>query len=368
MRKTTTHKYVTGFASILLVIGLSGCSDNDDDDNADLDTTLRDNYTEQFAALPTAAVYPDDNPYSAEKEQLGELLFWDPILSGDERVACASCHHPDHGWADGRQLSMGVNGFGLGPDRQGGEETDIHAPTIMNTAFTGLTLEHLLDDESFVSGPYFWDLRAATLEAQAIGPIKNSIEMRGTNYTEDEIIPEIILRLETNIEYATLFEEAFGEDSITEENIARAIATFQRGIIQSQSRFDQFLNGDTSVFSEEEIGGLNKFIDVGCADCHDGPMLSDNEIDATKVVVPELEAVRTPSLRNISKTAPYMQDGHRSTLSNAVAIYEDREDLEVNMDDEDISAIVAFLLTLDSEVSTRIPEEVPSGLQVGGDI
>jgi len=359
MRKM--NKLLTLGSVLTIVLGCGG-----DDEGLNDDSTIRD-YSSFFTPLPEQAIYPENNKYSKEKSDLGELLFWDPILSGNQNVACASCHHPEFGWADGREFSIGSDGIGLGPDRYGDEVTPIHSPTVMNVAFTGLTVNS--DPDNFTSGPYFWDLRADTLEAQAIGPIKNKVEMLGYNFHQDEIMAEVINRLSANDEYVALFSGAFtDEEPINEENIAKALATFQRKITTSNSRFDKFLNGQTDVFTETEIIGLNTFIDGGCVTCHSGPMLADNLIREDEKVIESLDAVRTPSLRNITKTAPYMQDGSRDTLARAISIYEDRGDIGVSAGEDDFTDLEVFLRTLDTSVYSHIPTRVPSGLPVGGDI
>ena len=357
------RKYISILLITCSIFSLTGCEENQ---QTSTDNETRD-YTNLFSALPEQIIYPTDNPYSKEKEILGELLFWDPVLSGAQNVACASCHHPNFGWADGRAFSIGSDGVGLGPQRYGNETTPIHSPSIINMAFIGLTMDTQLNE--FVSGPYFWDLRATTLEEQAIGPIKNPVEMLGYHYSEAEIFDELKYRLTTIPEYIDLFSAAFeGDDVITETNIAKALATFQRKVIANNSRFDLFLRGDISALSEGEIIGLNKFIDAGCADCHNGPLLSDNQIRQDEKVIEMLDAVRTPSLRNISQTAPYMQDGSQATLNDAISLYEDREDLGVNINEGDFNDIEVFLRTLSSPVYNHIPERVPSGLPVGGNI
>ena len=325
-------------------------------------------YTSFFTPLPDTAIFPADNAYSDEKRVLGEFLFWDPILSGRMNVSCATCHHPDHGWADGRMFSIGVDGSGLGPSRSGTLETPFHSPSILNVAFTGLPETE--PDPEFVSGAYFWNLRAGTLEDQALDPIKSEVEMRSTDFLEDEIMPEILLRLSLIPEYQALFSRAFeGPEPISEENIARAIATYQRTLITQRTRFDSFLAGDESALSAGEITGLNKFINGGCTDCHSGPMLADNEIDASKPIQVDKPAVRTPTLRNVALTAPYMHDGSRTTLTDAIALYEGRDDLEVTLADDDFGDIEAFLRTLtDNGFPRQVPDYVPSQLPVGGDI
>lgn len=323
-------------------------------------------YSSIFKPL-TSSLYPSNNPYNESKEQLGEFLFWDPILSGDQNTSCASCHHPDFGWADGRAFSIGSDGIGLGPARYGFEVTPIHSPTIMNVAFTGMTNDVTTDN--FISGGYFWDLRANTLEEQALGPIKNPVEMLGYNISEQEVMAEIVTRLQAIPEYVELFEQAFTvSDAINSENIVKALATFERKITTPNTRFDRFLSGEQTIFTQQEIIGLNKFIDGGCSRCHMGPMLSDNLLHIGEAIIGE-DVVRTPSLRNISYTAPYMHDGSRARLIDAIAAYENRGDIEVTIGEDDFGDIEAFLRTLNTDNFYKgIPTTVPSGLTVGGDI
>ncbi len=330
------------------------------------DVQIRD-YSSIFSPLPTRSLYPADNPYNKNKELLGELLYWDPILSGDQNVSCASCHHPEFGWADGRPLSIGSDGIGLGPSRFGTEITPLHTPSIMNVAFTGIN--NNVNLEEFVSGGYFWDLRVETLEDQALGPLKNPVEMLGYSFSQQEIMTEIITRLQAIPQYVELFQNSFPEESpINGKNIAKAIATFERKIISPNTRFDSFLLGELEALSQQEVIGLNKFIDGGCSRCHSGSMLSDNLIHANQAIIGNT-VVRTPSLRNISYTAPYMHDGSRESLLDAIAAYEDRGDIEVNIDDDDFNDLEAFLKTLNTDVFySGKPNSVPSGLPVGGNI
>ena len=325
-------------------------------------------YTSFFTPLPEAALFPADNPFSEPKRALGEFLFWDPILSGRMNVACASCHHPDHGWADGRLFSIGVDGQGLGPNRSGIMETAFHSPSVLNVAYTGLADTPAAP--GFVSGGYFWDLRAATLEDQALVPIKSEVEMRSSDFLEEEIMPEIVRRLSLIPEYEELFTSAFaGPDPISEENIARALATYQRTLTSQPTRFDRFLAGDETALTTAEVTGLNKFINAGCTDCHSGPMLADNLIDDTKPVQVDRPAVRTPTLRNVALSPPFMHDGSRPTLRRAIALYEGRDDLGVTLEEDDFGDIERFLSTLtDNSFPREVPAYVPSQLPVGGDI
>lgn len=347
---------------LVLTAGLVGCEEGASGD------TPSQPYTSFFTPIPEAAIFPDSNPYSDAKRDLGEFLFWDPILSGRMNVSCATCHHPDHGWADGRRFSVGVDGAGLGPARSGSFETPFHSPSVLNVAFTGI--RDTDPGPGFVSGGYFWDLRADTLEDQAIQPIRNELEMRSSDFLEDEIMPEIVQRLSLIPEYEALFSAAFADpDPISETNIAAALATYQRTLITQRTRFDAFLDGDESALTPAEIIGLNKFINGGCTNCHSGPMLADNVIDAARPVQTDKPAVRTPTMRNVELTAPYLHDGSRATLLDAIALYEDREDLDVVLEDDDFGDIERFLKTLtDRSFPRQVPVYVPSQLPVGGDI
>ena len=355
------HAYLAGILAIVFL--LTGCEQEGASGAAPSEP-----YTSFFTPIPTDVFYPSDNPYSDASEKLGELLFWDPILSGQMNVACASCHHPDLAWADGLAFSIGVDGIGLGLERNGIQQTEFHAPSVLNVAFTGIEQTDIPD--SFISGKYFWDLRADTLEDQALQPIENAVEMRGEIFSKEQIFPEIITRLSLIPEYVQLFEDAFGEDDpITTENIAKALATFQRKLITQRTRFDAFLDGDNEALTSAEITGLNKFINAGCTDCHFGPLLSDFTIHEDQPVIRDKPAVRTPSLRNVELTPPYMHDGSRTTLRRAVSIYEERGDLGVTLEDDDFGDIERFLRTLtDTGFYRDVPEFVPSNLPVGGDI
>lgn len=356
-------KFTLYLLCFLLFSLLSACGG---EDGASGDTPVEPLST-FFKSIPEDPIYPESNPYSAAKAELGELLFWDPILSGEQNIACASCHHPDFAWADGRARSVGADGVGLGPDRIGFEETEFHSPSIVNVAFTGMGLE---DDPSFISGGYFWDLRAGTLEEQAIEPIKSDVEMRGFVVAEEDILPAVVARLENIPEYVEYFSQAFPEEAaISENTIAQALATFQRTITTGRTRFDDYLDGDDDALNRQEIIGLNKFVNGGCARCHSGPLLADNIIHLDQPVLRDEEAVRTASLRNVELTAPYMHNGSRRSLSDAIDLYEERGDLDVTLDDDDIGEIRAFLRTLTDDSFYRgIPDSVPSGLKVGGDI
>jgi len=351
-------------------------------------------------SLPVEIRHPKDNLSSKEKVDLGRLLFFDPILSGDKDVACATCHHPEHGYAEFRDISIGVSGKGLGSKRAFNPNSKVpflkrNSQTILNTAYNGIdTLGNYYPEKA----PMFWDLRANSLESQAIEPILTFEEMRGTRYKESEIIQIIIKRLSSVPEYVRLFDEVFSErPSITEENLGKALATFERSLTTPNSRFDRFMNGETNAISKSEENGLRMFNEVGCANCHSGPMFSDylshtlgvpgnDKLPEYDKGVEERYAFRTPSLRNLRFTAPYMHNGNFTTLKEVLEFYFDltndtgiHNDLEMHQLDTlveeltismgNIGPIISFLNTLDNpDFDKTIRISVPSGLEVGGNI
>lgn len=354
----------------------------------------------KLAALPTEIPTPADNPTSPEKVALGRLLFFDPILSGHKDVACATCHHPEFGFAESLEISIGVNGRGTGSNRDFSTHSDIpfvkrNSQTILNAAFNGLTLTSSADASN---APMFWDLRAKSLENQSLEPIKSFEEMRGHRYSEAAALDSVVNRLKKIAEYRRLFQEAFAiPDAINSQNLARAIAAYERTLVGGNSRFDQYMRGDRNALSVNEIDGMQLFLKSGCAKCHNGPMLSDYKVHALGVPdnekLPQSDAgvdnqykFRTPSLRNLRFTAPYMHSGKIKTLEHVLEFYEDlagdkirnplvgKEQIDpiveiLQVDFKDISLIVEFLNTLnDDQFDRTIPKRVPSGLPVGGNL
>jgi len=349
-------------------------------------------------ALPASYKSPAGNPSTPEKIELGRLLFYDPVLSGGKDVSCATCHHPDFGYAENLDLSIGVNGKGLGEHRKFNAKNDIpftkrNSQSLLNTAFNGIGPDGHYTPEV---APMFWDLRAKGLEDQATFPVKALEEMRGHRFAEADITDEIVKRVAAIAEYNRLFKTAFPDnDSVSLYNISRALGAFQRSLIANNSRFDQYMRGDRSALSEQEAEGMNLFLKSGCARCHSGPMLSDFKphvlgvVDNEKLPVSDsgyqsTYAFRTPSLRNLQFTRPYMHNGKIPTLKDVLFFYEDLHGKplpnqhvpkaqldplaqEVKVEFKDINAIVEFLNTLnDANYDRKVPATVPSGLPVGG--
>ncbi|MCR9289354.1 MAG: cytochrome-c peroxidase [Bacteroidetes bacterium] len=389
-----------GILGILLVtIFGTHCSSNLDDDlNGSTSDQLK--IDTLVSALPLTVSVPRDNPITQAKIELGRLLFYDPILSGEKDVACATCHHPNNGYAEFRDISIGVNGKGLGSQRVFKQPNDIpfvkrNSQTILNTAFNGIDPNNKYDP---TNAPMFWDIRTKSLELQALEPIKALEEMKGHHFSQKGILEEIITRLNTIPAYQTLFKDAFGDTAtINPVNLGKAIATFERTLISNNSRFDQYMRGDKDAISLSEKDGFALFKKVGCINCHNGPMFSDfkihiigvpsnDKLTETDKGFGEQFGFRTPSLRNLRFTAPYMHNGSLQDLLSVMEFYEDVSVGKIRNPDipkrnidllirklrlkvKDMRPIISFLNSLNDEAfDQKIPETVPSGLKVGGDI
>jgi cytochrome c peroxidase len=355
-----------------------------------------------LSALPRTTTGPGGRLEPAVVE-LGRLLFWDPILSGHRDVACATCHHPDFGYAEPLDISVGVGGVGLGAKRRFARSGDVpfvkrNSQTVLNVAFNGIDAAGRYDA---AKAPMFWDLRASGLEAQALEPIKNFEEMRGSAYAEDRAVDEVVSRLRANAEYRRLFAAAFGPGAtpVTADRLARALGDFQRSLLANNAPFDRYMRGETAALTPAQVRGMQRFEQIGCANCHSGPMFSDfrphvlGVPDNPKVLAADTGinatfAFRTPSLRNLRHTAPYMHSGLFVTLDDVVDFYDDvtsrrarirhpqvaQGDLdplvrELRNVDRRSSDLVAFLEALSDDAFDRtVPPRVPSGLRPGGAI
>ena len=347
-------------------------------------------------ALPAEARGPADNPSTPAKVRLGRLLFWDPILSGRKDVACATCHHPDLGYADNIDVSIGVNGVGLGGRRRFEEPNSVpfvkrNSQTILNVAFNGLDQAGHYDP---AAAPMFWDLRVSSLEAQALEPLESLEEMRGDAYGEADAVKEVVARLGRIAEYRTLFRTSFGgKQPVTADNLGKALAAFQRSILATNSPFDRYARGDLSAMTRAQIRGMETFDRIGCANCHAGPMFSDfkphvlgvadnAKVQSSDSGIASGYAFRTPSLRNLRYTAPYMHNGTLATLQDVLGFYNNgrrrvrnpnvrRDQLDPLLTQLNVrrggSDIIEFLNALnDDGFDKQIPKQVPSGLIPGG--
>lgn len=300
-----------------------------------------------WQALPETAPAPADNPTTEAKVELGKMLYMDPRFSSTGTVSCNSCHNVMEGGDDSRSVSMGVHG------KTGGR----NAPTVWNSAFHSVQ---------------FWDGRAPLLEDQAKGPVANPVEM-GMNDVDTAM--ERVRRIPG---YKAYFDKAFGENSMTVDNAAKAVAAFERTLITPNSSYDKYVKGDKKAMSEQQVRGMNKFASSGCTSCHSGaafngpqmklgegfftkfPTFTDNsyvaqykladdkgrqEVTGNKA---DANIFRTPTLRNITDTAPYFHNGSVNDLAEAVRVMA-KTQLNKDLPDADVNDIVAFLGALTGE-------------------
>lgn len=254
-----------------------------------------------------AVRYPADNPYSPAKAELGKLLYFDTRLSADNSVSCASCHHPDHAFTDGKPVSSGIK------SQKGGRS----APSVINRAYGQLQ---------------FWDGRAKSLEDQAGGPMQNPIEMGNTH-------GGVVKTVSSITGYRPLFKAAFGSDEINIDLITKAIATYERTVLSGNSPYDRYKAGNKKAMTEAQVRGMNVYFDKAkCDQCHEGVNFTLNSFhnlgvgsdkpnpDAGRFDVTkdprDWGAFKTPGLRDIARTAPYMHDGSLATLEEVVEYYD----------------------------------------------
>ncbi|WP_281555962.1 cytochrome c peroxidase [Thalassomonas sp. RHCl1] len=305
--------------------------------------------------------------FTAQQIDLGRYLFFDPLLSKDGSLSCASCHHPELGFSDGLGRSIGITEK---PTARG-------APSLWNMTFLS---------------SFFWDARANTLEQQAQGPLYDKKEMANTPV-------QLLASIRSNAYYPEMFAQAFpGLDGPTLEQLYSALAAFQSSLISLNSRYDQYAHGFHQALTDDEIAGLNVFRSfvARCAECHQPPLFTNNQVAV--IGTPEPDGLpfdsgaektfnsaklrggfKVPSLRNISKTAPYMHSGRFERLRDTVEFYNKgrghavpkNEQLQLHwhiwepkLTDEEMDRLVDFLGALtDESLLPQIPQVLPSGLQ-----
>ena len=306
---------------------------------------LQAGHATEWQALPEVAPAPADNPTTPEKVELGRMLYMDPRFSSTGTVSCNSCHNVMLGGEDNRSVSMGVHG------QTGGRS----APTVWNSAFSSVQ---------------FWDGRAATLEDQAKGPVTNPIEM-GMSELE-----EAMNRVRDIPGYRPYFEKAFGgNDPMTVDNAAKAVAAFERSLITPNSPYDRYVKGDEGAMSKQQVRGMATFAEIGCTGCHSGPAFNGPALDAgtgfymkfptfsdndyardykftddggrSEVTGKEADRLfwKVPTLRNIEATAPYFHNGSVKTLPEAVKVMA-KTQLNLELTAQQTADITAFLSAL----------------------
>lgn len=301
-----------------------------------------------FESLPDS---PADNPTTEEKAKLGRRLFFDPVLSNDGTVSCASCHQPDHGFASPDAVAIGI----------GGKKGTRNAPSVLNRAY----------------GKHFsWDGRDDSLEKQVLGPLTNESELGGDLET-------VLTNIRKDSAYVDAFSEVFGaaksgnpQDAITKENIAKAIACFERTLNTGNSKVDRFRSSEYDALSKSARQGMWIFESRGgCWKCHSSSNLTDEEFHNTGVQfgkpnrdLGRMEATKdekhkfqfkTPSLRDVEHSAPYMHDGSVKTLREVVEFYNkggapddpllDDQMKSLNLTEEEVGFLVDFLKALSGD-------------------
>ncbi|WP_240644786.1 cytochrome-c peroxidase [Cyclonatronum proteinivorum] len=283
-----------------------------------------------FEILPDDVEDPEDNIRTPERIDLGHKLFFEPKLSRSGIISCNSCHVVGAAGVDHRARAIG-EGAQVGPR---------NSPTVFNAAFLKAQ---------------FWDGRAATLEEQAKGPIQAHVEM--------DLTPEEAINRLYNTGYMPYFEAAFPdeEEPLTFENLAKAIAAFERTLLTPGSPFDHYLAGNYEILNDQELRGLSLFQDAGCASCHHGPLLGGNLFmefshlggeDVGRGAITgypgDQFVFRVAPLRNVALTYPYFHDGSVATLEEAVSIMGHAQ-LNRDLNEQEVDDIVAFLNTLTGE-------------------
>jgi cytochrome c peroxidase len=303
---------------------------------------LRDEYRR-----PKSIPFPKDNPYTAEKLELGKKLYFDSRLSEPRLLSCSSCHNPAYAWGDGQPKGIGHMMKQLGR----------RSPTIINAAWGQV---------------FMWDGRLPTLEHQAMGPITGDVEMALN-------VPELLKRLKEIPEYKPLFEAAFPGQDITAENTAKAIATYERTVVSGRAPFDAWIDGDEKAISESAKRGFSLFNGkANCSLCHSGWRFTDDSFhdiglksddigrgQFLKDVPKAQHAFKTPGLREITRRAPYMHDGSLATLASVVDHYStggidrpSRSDIikPLGLTAQEEADLVAFMRTLTSDADpTTVP-------------
>lgn len=324
-------------------------------------------YFAEIGHLPDIQ-FSTDNPYSEDKAALGKILFFDPRLSKSNQIACASCHDPELGWCDNRT-------FSFGHDRQLGIR---NAMSILNVAY---------------AQSLFWDGRAASLEDQSEMPIRDEREMSG----HIDLAAGKIAKIKG---YEVLFEKAFGDKKVSKDRISKAIAAFERTIKSGSSKFDQFIDGKTDLYSNDELMGLHLFrTKAQCMNCHSSGYFSNNQFEnvGTSLLGSKEEDLgrylitkkaedagkfRVPGLREASRTGPWMHNGSMTTLTEVIQFYskgnpehsQKRSTVHegitltseksgfvrlLDLTDEEISQLEAFLRTLSSKPERVLPPVLP---------
>lgn len=345
------------FLSLMILLGACG----DDQVDVTLDDTP---YNLEYGSLPDPEL-PADNPLTVQGVELGRMLFYEPMLSGDNTQSCATCHRQSDGFSDTMQLSLGIRGL---PGKR-------QAMPVFNMAWH--------------SNDFFWDGRAGSLRDQALRPIQDPLEM-------DETLGNVIDKLGGSRKYREQFTRAFGDEEVTEERIALALEQFMLSIVSFNSKYDRYLRGEVQLTESEERGRVlfeteynpffPQFSGADCVHCHGGlnfenDQYMNNGLDTDDQIDDEGRMAVTgnpldrgkfkvPSLRNVAVTPPYMHDGRFRTLEEVIDHYNagikesstadptvlNTKDTGLFLDEQDKQDLINFLKTLTDPVFLANPE------------
>jgi len=298
---------------------------------------------------PTEIPFPASNPYTRTKATLGKMLFYDQRVSQSQNMSCVSCHNPSFGWEVPFATAIGAQNLPLAR----------HAPATFNLAW---------------QDRFFWDGRATTLEEQAAGPITAHDEMNMP-------LDLLVRRIRSIAKYRDWFELAFPGEGVTAENILKTIATYERTIVTDHSPFDQWVDGDDDSVSESVKRGFAIFVGKAqCARCHAGWNFTDNGFHDVGIMTDDIGrasidrneasayAFKTPSLRNLTKRAPYMHNGALADIDSVIDHYSSggvRRDTGTNtlqpfqLSADERRDLVAFLGSLDSRTTDTSAPDLP---------
>ncbi len=315
--------------------------------------------------LPAIAV-PSDNASNDAKIDLGRMLFHDPILSSDRKVACATCHSQYWGMSDGLARSIGVGGVGaVGLGRTGPTHTRRNARTLWNAAYRRAL---------------FWDGRAESLEEQVLGPLGDATEL-------GRAVDDVVVDLRAIPNYRARFAAAFGggDETVNAQNLPRAIASFVRTIVSVDAPYDRYARGDVNALGADEVRGMTLFADLGCASCHAPPLFESERYENVGVVTDPITpddgrfeitkverdrgAFRVPTLRNLRATGPYFHDGSAATIDDAASRMARFSQPSRTLTPDDLASLVTFLRSslVDRSHEPTRPDDVPSGLPLPSD-
>lgn len=312
----------------------------------------------EFRALPDQPPIPKDNPQTPAKIELGKMLYFDPRLSVDGTVSCNSCHNVMSHGGDGRPVGVGVHG------QRGGRGS----PTVWNSAY--MTVQ-------------FWDGRAVSLEEQAKGPLINPVEMAMTGHSV------VIERVKAIPGYVQAFKKVFPkEKEITIDQVAKAIASYERTLITPNSPFDKYMKGNKKALTAQQVRGMKLVDEIGCTSCHTGvnfagegfkmgeghyqpfPQIPGSKYDKMYDLTSDLGRYevtkkaedknhwRVPTWRNVALTAPYFHNGKVKTLDEAVRVMA-KAQLDMDLTETQVGDIVAFLNSLTGELPKQTMPMLP---------